>query len=288
MHENDSHHNNSPGHHHGPTHDHQVDLLQRDAALLGAYLDEAADWIGAHVSSPARVVDLGAGTGVGAVALARRFPRAAVTATDVDPRMLELARGAAAAADLAGQVTTRVVDLDAAWPADLVDLDVVWASGSLHHVAEPTRLLADLTDALGATGVLAVIEMDAVPGYLPDPALARRVSDLVTARHPHSYPDWGPVLRRAGYAVLDLRGFTQETAPGAPGVAAYARADLQRVRAALAADLDPADLTAIDRLLDTGGPGSLEELADRGELVARGSRTGWLARPARTTDPTTR
>ena len=54
-----------------------------------APLEQALDAI---PSSPARVLDLGTGTGLAAFVLARRFPQAEVVGVDVSDRMIEVAR----------------------------------------------------------------------------------------------------------------------------------------------------------------------------------------------------
>jgi len=54
-----------------------------------ASLDRALEDVG---GSPARVLDLGTGTGLGAFLVARRFPEAEVVGVDLAPRMVEEAR----------------------------------------------------------------------------------------------------------------------------------------------------------------------------------------------------
>lgn len=55
----------------------------------------------------------------------------------------------------------------------------------------------------------------------------------------------------------------------------YATGVLRRIRGALADGLSPEDLTALDRLLDTGGPHSI---ARRDDPTVRTERTVWAAR----------
>lgn len=77
------------------------------------------------VDDPDLIVDLGTGSGVLAIALARRFPRAAVHATDLSRQALELAESNAAS--LGVQIRFHLGDLFAALPASLagrVDLIV--------------------------------------------------------------------------------------------------------------------------------------------------------------------
>ena len=56
------------------------------------------------VAAPARILDLGTGTGAIALALAKIYPEAALTAVDKSEEALELARENAAACDLAARV----------------------------------------------------------------------------------------------------------------------------------------------------------------------------------------
>ena len=78
--------------HHGTT----LGCLLAFDAMLGA---------GAR---PARVLDIGCGTAVLAMAAARSLPEAAVLATDIDPVAVEVAEANLAANDLAGRVETAV------------------------------------------------------------------------------------------------------------------------------------------------------------------------------------
>ena len=126
-------------------------------------------------------MDLGCGTGAGALALAQRFGGADVTAVDVSASMLGRLQAKARERGLAGRIRTLQADLDAGWPAvGLVDL--VWASNSLHHVEDPDQVLAGAFAALRPGGLLAVAEMDSFPRFLPD--AHRRPDSKAAARHP--------------------------------------------------------------------------------------------------------
>ena len=68
---------------------------------------------------------------------------------------------------VADRVRAIQADLDAAWPAiDTVDL--VWASSSLHHMADPDRVLTEVFAAIRPGGLLVVAELDSFPRFLPD------------------------------------------------------------------------------------------------------------------------
>src|SRR5207247_8554257 len=69
-------------------------------------LDRALEDVG---GSPARLLDLGTGTGLGAFLVARRFPEAEVVGVDLAPRMVEEARRKTPP-ELAGRVTFQQAD----------------------------------------------------------------------------------------------------------------------------------------------------------------------------------
>lgn len=83
---------------------HQWDSF-RSEDMFAPY--EAA--IAALREEPARIVDIGTGTGAGALTLARRFPQAEIVGVDLSERMLEQARRNTPD-DLQGRVTFRQAD----------------------------------------------------------------------------------------------------------------------------------------------------------------------------------
>jgi SAM-dependent methyltransferase len=87
-------------------------------------------------------------------------------------------------------------DLDAGWPDGLTDLDVVWASTSLHHVADPPARLAEVRTALAPGGGLVLVEIDDVGRFQPG-LLAVVGADLAEAMRYHG-GDWGRALADAG------------------------------------------------------------------------------------------
>src|ERR1022692_5111309 len=112
-----------------------------------------------------RILDLGSGTGTGALALVQRFQGADVIALDISAQLLHRLRDKARDLGVAERVRTVQADLDAVWPAiDIVDL--VWASSSLHHMADPDRVLTEVFAALRPGGLLVVAEMDSFPRFL--------------------------------------------------------------------------------------------------------------------------
>lgn len=143
-----------PGHHgqHG-SHGHDIDWAERGAELVAAAgvgapaVNLALDWLVERVPAATAVMDIGAGPGVAACALATRLPDAQVLAVDGAEPLLALAREQADRLGVADRVTFRLADL----PAGLADLplaDLVWVSGVVHHLPDPVATLR----ALGAPG----------------------------------------------------------------------------------------------------------------------------------------
>jgi len=265
--------------------DGQAEILDLDAEVLAGHTASVTAWLPLH-TGPHHVVDLGCGTGAGTFALLDRFPDARVTAVDASAGHLRRLREKACARAVEERVRTVQADLDdPAWP-DLGSPDLVWASASLHHMAHPDRVLRTVHDLLAPGGLFAVVELAGFPRFLPDdapgerPGLERRchaAADRLNAGHmPHRGADWGPMLTAAGFAVegehtvaVDIEGSRSEA------IARYALGGLRRIRGAVAETLSSEDLTALDRLLDTGGPHSILR---RDDVTMRTERTVWAAR----------
>src|ERR687889_209116 len=104
-------HQHGSGQEHHDQHQHSGDehlaqMLDLDAEVLHEYFSEVIGWAGSLVPDQPRVVDLGAGTGTGTIALARHLPGAELTAVDVDEEMLARLRDRAATLGLAGRIRT--------------------------------------------------------------------------------------------------------------------------------------------------------------------------------------
>jgi SAM-dependent methyltransferase len=258
-----------------------ADLLDMDAEVLASCLDEIIEWAGQQApDAPRRVVDIGAGTGTGSRALARRFGAAEVVAIDTSTVMLERLRAAARGQGLADRLRVVQADLDVAWP-EVGKVDIAWAALSLHHVGDPDRVLSDVFTALNPGGLLVVIEMDSLPRFLPDdiglgrPGLEARCHEAMAQANWNAHPDWRPYLERAGFAIAEQRTFTIETNPPPPSAGRYAHAFLSRVRSALGGQLAADDITTLDHLLAADRS---DALLQRRDLTVRGRRTGWAAR----------
>jgi len=281
-------HGHDPGHGHGPhadAHDGQAEILDLDAEVLAEQLASITAWLPLR-SAPHRIVDLGAGTGAGTFALLDRFPDTHVTAVDSSVDHLHRLREKSHQAGVSDRVHTVQADLDAAWP-DLGTPDVVWASASLHHMADPDRALREIRQLLAPGGLLAVVELASLPRFLPDDTPANRpglearchaAAERRAAEHtPHRGADWGAKLIAAGYTLEAQRTVAvNNERPRSEAVGRYALLILRRRRDALAGELPVDDLAALDELLDTGGPRSILR---RDDLVVHTDRTVWAARP---------
>jgi SAM-dependent methyltransferase len=289
------HHGDHAGHRHGD-HRHGASgadeaelalVLDLDAEVLQPHLAEVASWLVelAGEAPVRRMLDLGSGTGTGTFTLLRHFGDARAIAVDGSPQMLHRLRDKARALGVADRVSAVEADLDADWP-DFGGVDLIWASASLHHMADPDRALREAFAALRPGGLLAVIELDGLPRFLPDdlgighPGLETRCRDALAHRHteevPHLGADWGPYLSRAGFTVEAERRFDLELRDPLPEAARrYAQAVLRRMRGALDGRIGTDDLSVLDALVDGDGPGSVLR---RDDLVMRTERTVWAAR----------
>ncbi len=263
-----------------------AELVDLDAEVLQAYLSELTGWIEELTDGrpPGRILDLGSGTGTGTFALLERFPAADATALDASAEMLRRVRARAAGLGLDGRVGTIQADLDAAWPVT-GPADLVWASLSLHHLADPDRVLTEVLTTLRPGGLLVAAEMESFPRFLPDdlglghPGLEERCRAALAAERaaelPHLGADWGAHLVRAGFTVVAKRLFAIELTPPLPAAAGrYAQATLRRIRSGLADRISAEDLATLDTLVGDGPHGVLR----RDDLTVRTTRIVWVAR----------
>lgn len=274
---------------HGHSHSHQdspafAEMLDLDGEVLHDYLTTVTSWVRGHVgvSATRRIVDLGAGTGTGTIALAQTFGDADVYAVDVSETLLARVRDKASQ-QFADRVHTRQTDLNEAWPA--VDpVDLVWSSAALHEISDPDRLFSTIFTGIRPGGVLAVIEMDGPPRFLPDDigigraGLESRWNDAMFESYAESntFPDWTAHLTRAGFVIIEQRSFAIDPTPPMPaGAGLYGLHFLRRLRPLLENRLTTEDLAVFDILLDVNDP---RGLVNRSDLMVSGTRTAWVAR----------
>ncbi|TDD90167.1 trans-aconitate 2-methyltransferase [Actinomadura darangshiensis] len=171
-----------------------------DPAQYGIYGDQRARPFGELTGrlggpAPARVTDLGCGTGELTATLAARWPHAVIDALDSSPEMIAEAR----AHEIPGRLSFRVADVTAWKPEQPADLIV--SNAVLQWVPEHPDLLPRWIDALAPGGRLAF----QVPGNFDAPShvLLRELgrSERWRGRLGALQRD-APVLGPAGY--LDL------------------------------------------------------------------------------------
>ncbi|WP_415910482.1 peptide chain release factor N(5)-glutamine methyltransferase [Oleiharenicola sp. Vm1] len=155
---------------------------------------------------PARVLDLGTGSGALALALAKLFPEARVTAVDVSPDALALARENAAALGLAERVAFMPSDWFAALPADdrfeLIVANPPYLTDAETRETTPEVQKFEPWNALSSgpagTEALAVIVREARTRLAPGGWL---ICETGIAQHAQLL-DW---MRTAGYASVESR-----------------------------------------------------------------------------------
>jgi SAM-dependent methyltransferase len=257
-------------HNHEPADAHMAEMLDLDADVLSDHHGEVIVWAGTLVPAQSRIVDLGAGTGTGTLALARHLPGARVTAVDMDEEMLAHLRRHAAEAGLGDRVRTVRADLDGTWP-DLGPADLVWAAKAMHHLADPARAVAQVRDLLRPGGHFLITEIDSFPRFLTDPA-GVALEDRLQAEQArmrdeaglHMGVDWGARLKEAGFEVEAERRFDIEVpAPLSPQALRYAQVTFERSRHMMADRLSPEDLAALGSAKAT---------------TVRAARTAWVGR----------
>ena len=110
--------------------------------------------------TPRRVLDLGTGTGLGAVAIAHRFPEAEVVGADVSPKMIEEARGNIPP-ELRDRLRFEVADASAL-PYDDEEFDLVAHANMFPFFDELDRVLAP-----GGHALFSFSGGPATPIYVP-------------------------------------------------------------------------------------------------------------------------
>ncbi|SJM69334.1 Thioredoxin reductase [Frigoribacterium sp. JB110] len=220
------------------------------------------------------VLDLGSGTGAGTVALARRFPHAQVHGLDLSTELLDRLTGAAAAAGVADRVHAHQVDLDEDWTNVVPSgVDVVWASLSLHHVADPLQVLRRALSVLRPGGVLVATEMRGSIALTPDDlgtgreGLADRVAEGLAALGYPSTADWTVPLAEAGFAPTQLELADLTVAGDSAEGAAYVATQISAWRNSLARWMSSEDLVALEAAKHEVSAGSSPVTATSGRAV---------------------
>jgi SAM-dependent methyltransferase len=255
-------------------------MLDLDAEITRSYWNEVMRWIEqALPTNVRRIIDLGAGTGAGTFALARRFDHAEVVAVDASDEMLERVREKAVARGISDRIRVVQADLDTNWP-ETGQVDLTWASMFMHHLTDVDGVLQRVHAVTRDGGLIVIAEFTDPLRFLPDdlglgePGLESRCIEGFKRERFRSLPsfglEWGRRLERAGFSAIEERIFDLEGDDTDPGrLARYGRLWLERVSSAAAPHLSSDDLSVVKELLADGGPHSLEE---RSDLRLHGSR----------------
>jgi len=124
----------------------------------------ASEWIAAapdlekrlHADPPARVVDVGCGTGWSSLSLARAYPKVDVHGIDLDPASIDEARRNAEENGLGDRVSFACQD--AAHPDLVGAFDLVTAFETLHDMAHPADALRAMRSMLALGGSVLVAD----------------------------------------------------------------------------------------------------------------------------------
>lgn len=285
------------GHHgHDTTHidwEEFATLLESEAALSLPLYEEVAHWVREQLpaGSVRRVLDVGSGPGAVSCLLAEVFPQAEVVAVDATPGLLELARARADRTGLGDRVGTRLAELPDGL-AELGPADLVWASGSLHHVGDQRAVLTGLAGLLRPGGLLALLEGGLPARHLPRdigigrPGLESRLEAAAAAWFADmraalpgakaEVENWRALLGAAGLTPTLTRSFLLDVpAPVTDAVREGLLSGLSWQRGALEGRLDADDAAVLDRLLD---PDDEEGLMHRPDCFMLAVRTVHTAR----------
>ncbi len=258
-------------------------------ALLGlteravAGLVDLSDRLGLAVG---RIVDIGSGPGVGSGCLAAAFGSATIVAVDSSPAMLDRAVARAERLGLSDRIEVRRVELPAGLTA-LGPADIAWASLVVHHVGDEAAALRSIAEVLVPGGVLALVELAGPVRVVPDAVERRRPgvwarldvawaawfddmrAALPGARPSTGYPD---LLAAAGLELLVDEVLTVTVGPPLDAAARrFAAEQIAQTRTQLADLADPADLDALQSIVDDGAP-------DSEDAVLQASRHLYIAR----------
>lgn len=273
--------------------------------LCSAVADDAV-WYASVARELARpgdrlAVDIGCGGAGMAVALGAALPPAAfVVGVDGDGDVLDAARRRIVAAGVDdGHLRLLRADLDtdlAVLPQVARNADIVWASSSIHHLADQQAAIDALAALLAPGGRLALAEGGLPARHLPwdvgvgEPGLEVRLAAAedrwfarMRAGVPGSVPmpyGWPAALRRAGLADVTTKTFTLERPVplGEEDLRTVLLGLRHRVvRADVDGELRPADKAAWDRLLDPGDEAWLGRRDDVYSLSARSVHVGHRA-----------
>lgn len=255
-----------------------ADYLELEARLSADATEIALDRVEAALGEePTQIVELGSGSGADAIALAQRFPAARVHALDVSSELLTRVEANAVAAGVSDRVTVHLLDLDTNWSAEVpANIDIAWASLSLHHVNDPALVLRQVFESLRPGGTLVLTEMTGKEGYQPDdlgsasPDL-RRGLEQARLHHEHmSGIDWPTLLTEVGFAALESQEYDFVARADTADGARYLERRLDSERGRLTDELTDEGLTGLDAATRGLGEGT-------SKISFTSGRVTWLA-----------
>ncbi|MEW6270022.1 MAG: class I SAM-dependent methyltransferase [Thermodesulfobacteriota bacterium] len=182
-----------------PLYDPFVRTLLREEEVKQQLVDQAS------IQPGMTVVDLGCGTGTLALLVKRSHPAARVIGVDVDPRILEIARGKIAAAGVEVELRQGTIEEAGLAPGSV---DRVLTSLVLHHLTPDEKLgaLRAARTALRAGGELHVADFgpphNVLMWLLSLPVRLLDGNDRVLANLTGRLPD---IVRQAGFGDVRQR-----------------------------------------------------------------------------------
>lgn len=261
--------------------------LETSARFDAGWVAEAVAWLveGPTGPAPQRVIDVGCGAGGAACAFAGALGPGVVTGCDRDPRLLAIARRRASDAGLDGHIRWLGARVDAL-PLDAGSVDLLWASGVVHHLPDQQGAIDTLARLLRPGGRLALVEGGLPLRCLPfdiglgrvglesrlDEARSRWFADMRDELRGPALPyGWPEALRRAGLVDVRARSFLAELAPplddlGRQMAERHLTSALNELGDRLAAD----DRDTLTRLLDPDDPA---HVGRRDDLMVTAVRT---------------
>ena len=184
---------------------------------VAAHYGEIAAWLSEAISGPARLLDLGCGTGTHALVLAEQDH--SVVGVDFAPGML--ARAAEKAQRRGFTLELRQADLDRPLPFAGASFDGVMCSYVLQVVARPVEFLREVRRVMrpGAVAVIEVPTATAARRASARPAAGRayRTLNALGSRLPGAVNRYDPARLRAeltdaGLTVSEVRAFPRSSA----------------------------------------------------------------------------
>ena len=157
-------------------------------ANRAVYTERLAGWLRrwlpdvhrALATGGGRIADVGCGAGWAAIALARAYPAASVTAVDLDGPSVAEARTNAAAAGVGGQLRLAVVDA-ARLPGG--DHDLVCLFDMLHEASRPVDVLRAARGLAGAGRPVLVLDALVGDGFDPPGGEVERFQHATSVLH---------------------------------------------------------------------------------------------------------